>query len=617
MGEAKAADPWVLESRIMAVETIYRADRNAAGTVFMLLSVVGFSVIPLLIANGGGEQNPFLFAASLKMGVFFGLAIFLAVMFRDVLFNATVIQIIVQRLPTWSMLFMLINQFEYALFGLAIRFVDVSVAAVLFETWPIAVILLTASLFRRESRYGKIRKEMLLLLVMGFIGFWFVAASQSGSFGNLGDAQFGTTLVGIGLVVMAAFAAAVAAYGIRWGVDLRRALPPNLVEHKDIELVEVCCVLIANTVAHFVGSVLAGLVGFSTGESLDIRILIYALAAGGVAHTVATMAWRAANLMTTNLGINALSYATPVVTLVWLFLFAEVDIARTDYLIMGAAAIITANLLINFEAEVRFGFKAMILALWVCGAFVYLRDDFMIYLPFEGWLWPRETYLGALGLSATIFTLLLTFRIARLAPRTQDEDNRIFALHRSLELLAQRNLIASEATRHIRGIDSARTPEELRLAYTQVKLCFAEATAEDLPPSDQRLLADVEAQLNMMVHSRQQGLEFGELFSLIIFGGATVLLSLVSRPEVEGWTAFLLEVFSTLFPAVIIFLITNVWDLHRDRADLVLANQQNSQGFGVIFRDARSRRFEQSVSLVVGLLIIIAYAGLLWYKWVG
>ena len=93
------------------------------------------------------------------------------------------------------------------------------------------------------------------------------------------------------------------------------------------------------------------------------------------------------------------------------------------------------------RAEVRFGFKALILALWGCGAFVYLRDDFLHLLPFDGWLWPRETYLGALGLSATVFILLLTFRVARLGPRTQDEDNRIFALHRSLELLARRNLI--------------------------------------------------------------------------------------------------------------------------------------------------------------------------------
>ena len=130
------------------------------------------------------------------------------------------------------------------------------------------------------------------------------------------------------------------------------------------------------------------------------------------------------------------------------------------------------------------------------------------------------------------------------------------------------------------------------------------------------MLADTEAQLNMMVHSRQQGVDFGELFSLIIFGGSTVLLALLSRPEVSGWTAFIYEFFSVLFPAVIVFLIVNVWDLHRDRADLVLATGTGTEGYGVIFRDPRNRRFERGVSVVIGLGITVTYAVLLWYKWV-
>ena len=339
---------------------------------------------------------------------------------------------------------------------------------------------------------------------------------------------------------------------------------------------------------------------------------------GGVfAHALANIARRTANLMTDNLGINAFSYATPIFSLMWLPLFSQVDVARVDYLIIGSAAIIATNLLINFEAEVRFGFKALILALWACGTFVYLRDDVLQYLPFGGWLWPGETYLGAVGLSATVFILLLTFRVASLAPRTHDEDNGIFALHRNLELLSRRNLIAPEASDHIRAIDRARTPEEPQRAYTQVKLCFVRAAAVDQNASNQKLLSDAEAQLNMMVHSRQQGLEFGELFSLIVFGGVTVLLALLSRPEVYGWTAFLVETFSALLPAVVVFLIVNVWDLHRDRAGLILSSQQTTDGFGVIFGDAKSRRFEQSVSVVIGLSMIIAYAGLFWYKWVG
>lgn len=185
-----------------------------------------------------------------------------------------------------------------------------------------------------------------------------------------------------------------------------------------------------------------------------------------------------------------------------------------------------------------------------------------------------------------------------------------------MELLARRNLIAPVINEHIRGVDSARNPEELRLAYAEACLCFVRAAAGGHQVADQMLLPSAEAQLNMVVHSRQQGVDFGELFSLIIFGGSTVLLSLLSRPEVSGWTAFIYEVFSVLFPAVIVFLIVSVWDLHRDRSDLVLAAQSGNDGYGVIFRDPRNRRFERAVSTVIGLGISATYAGLLWHKWV-
>ena len=601
----------------MATELIHQINRNGTGTAFMILSVVSYSMVPLLLARGGGVESPFLFMAGLRIGQFCAHGAFLTVFFKDVLFDKTALTIVIHRVLSWSMLFLVINNLDYVFFALATSFVDISVAAILYETWPIALILLTALLFRGEARYRKITPEMMLLLVIGFVGFWFVATSQSGGFRDLSDSQLAETLIGIGLVLLAIFCASMAAYGFRWGVDLNHALPEQLVKDKNNDLVDICCVLIAQVIASFTAAWLSGTTGYLIGETIALRSLGIAVACGVFANGVGHLAWRAANVVTNNLGINAISYATPIFSLVWLFLFWTVDIARVDYLIIGTAAIITANLLINFEAEVRFGFKALVLALWTCGTFVYLRDEFLHLLPFGGWLWPRETYLGALGFSATVFILLLSFRVARIAPRTQDEDNRIFALHRNLELLARRGLIAPEASEHLRAIDGARNVEELQVAYTRVKLCFVQAAAVDHTLANRRLLVNAETQLNMMVHSRQQGVDFGELFSLIIFGGSTILLSLLSRPEVSGWTAFLYEVFSALFPAVIVFLIVNVWDLHRDRAELVLTAREGPESYGVIFRDPRSRRFEQGVSVVIGLLIIVAYAVLLWYKWVG
>ena len=601
----------------MAVEQTSTSERNGAAAGLMLAAVIGYSLIPLLVALSNGKDSPFLFNAGLTLGVGIGQAAFLWVFFRRVLFTPSVLQLVWRKIFSYSMFLIVVHRFEYGLFAWATGFIDVSVASAIFEIWPITSLLLMAYLFRNEGRYRKITFGKMLLLGLAFVGFLFVASSDTGEFLNWKSAGFLETGKGLILVLLAVLVASFVAFTFRWGEDFRRELPQDVLDRESDRIVEISCVMLASCIGALISAALNLGVGVGIGEQFSIYAAVASVVGGALSYGVANITYRTAIVLTVDLGINAMLYATPLLALFWLFIFNQADVARPELLIIGAAVVIIANLLINFEAEVRFGFKALILSLWACGAFVYLREELLVLLPFGGWLWPRETYLGALGFSATIFILLLSFRVARIAPRTQNEDNRIFALHRNLELLVRRRLIAPEAAEHIRGIDGARNVEELRRAYTQTKLCFAQATAVDLPAADLRLLADAEAQLNMVAHSRQQGVDFGELFALIIFGGSTVLLSLLSRPEVGGWTAFIYDVFAALFPAVIIFLIVSVWDLHRDRADLVLATRTGPEGYGVIFRDPRSRRFERGISVVVGLLIIVVYALLLWQKWLN
>ena len=73
--------------------------------------------------------------------------------------------------------------------------------------------------------------------------------------------------------------------------------------------------------------------------------------AGGIPIAFAWIAWRKANITTDNLGINALGFVTPIMSLFWLFWIAGDQVARWDYLAMGTAAVIAANLLINLQAR--------------------------------------------------------------------------------------------------------------------------------------------------------------------------------------------------------------------------------------------------------------------------
>lgn len=75
--------------------------------------------------------------------------------------------------------------------------------------------------------------------------------------------------------------------------------------------------------------------------------------------------------------------------------------------------------------------------------------------------------------------------------------------------------------------------------------------------------------------------------------------------------------FTMLFAAVITFLVVNVWDLQRERGAPVLQPQEDDGGYGVVFRDAVVRRFEQVVSIVVVVALTTAFGWLLWEKWLG
>ena len=402
---------------------------------------------------------------------------------------------------------------------------------------------------------------------------------------------------------------------MRWGVDLARSLPADKAPDPDNPLFSLCCVLTGQGIANLIGAVLQGSIGFASGESITLESAAIALGTGAVVASIGRTAMRMANLTTTNLGINAMTYAVPVVSLVWLLLFDQTEVLRLDYLVIGAVAIVTTSLLISFEAEIRFGFKALILALWGAGTLVYLRDGVFEQLRIADWVWPGGIYVGALTLSATVFTLLFSFRTTRLAARTQDEDNRIFALFASVDLLARRGLIDPGVRTHLLDVDGSHDPEALQAAYRKTLAHITDAKVADISAEDMELLVQAESQLNTVVHSRRHGIELGELFALMIFGGITVLLALASRPEVSGWIAFLTEGFTALFASVIVFFMVHVWDMHGDRATRILERQPDGEQYGVVFRDLRNRRFEQGTSIVVGLGIITVYIVLFWHKW--
>ena len=597
-----------------------RQNRKAAA--FMLVSVLVFSFIPLAIVRGGGIESPFLFNAGWRFGVAAGCLLFLLAFYRPLLLSKSFWAAAGVGAVSWPAFWSLFVNLDYALFSTSARFVDVSISAVLFELWPILMIVIIARLLPDEG-YRKNLRGILPFLTVAFIGLYFVVASQTGGLQFGAGTSSRLWAIGILLALLSAVAGSLGGITFRWGRDLaERLLAESTVGYDRTSL------YLFGSIAGFAGVNLFGSglswgIGFAFGENIGAAALLSAVAWGLILHVAAVTSHRKSILSTDNLGINALAYLIPILSLAWLWLFGEIGVARLDYLAIGTSAIVVTNLLINFEAERLRGFKALVISLWACGTLVYLRDK-----ASWGWTAQADGYFDILFLSATVFALILSFRTVRLASRTQEEDNRAFRLFRELEELERRGVILrwgdAAAFEHILTIDQEQG-WELERAYTTARRALNDALPQTNGPEREKLLT-LSTELDRLAHSRQQGINFGEICALFIFAGLVVGTALLSRPAaVSGLTGFLVEMFAMLFPAVIIFLACNVLDLQRDRVSRILKKSPEYGGYGVAFQDTVSqaervehtsrRTVEQGISIGVGGALIVAYAGLFLHKW--
>lgn len=619
----------------VATENILQQRDNRGAVKFMVIATLGYSFVPLLIALGGGVENPFLFNGCLTLGLVLSYLPYLLVKHRELLTSPRLLPLIRERIfPSGrvfsvsglAMLLMIVNNFEFAVYAWSARFVDIALSAVLFETWPILLVLLTVWLYRtdirRHIRYQSLNISLLTLMVVGFVGFVFVVLSQEGTLLGLGGIHLTNLIIGVVLAVIASGVTSLSAFGFRWGTDLSRDIQSSGLSLKDPNSLDLFGAVVGSIMANLIVIPLNFAVGFSFGERLPLHIIVIAVAAGAVSHGVATLCWRKSNLMTSNLGVNAIAYGTPILSLVWLFYFSQADVLRVDYLIIGTAAVLTANLLINVEAEMRWGFKALVLALGGCGAIVYLRDDAFSLLGVEEWYWGGSGYFESITLAATVFTLLLAFRVARLVGRTSEEDSRTFVIYRNLDMLARRGVVDPKVCDYILQIDQAENNSAAEHeAYGNARRLIAEVNPGPLNDADSQMLSVAEANLDALARSKQVDIHLGEVFALIIFASITVGLALFSLPpEVAGWTRLLVDLFAMIISAVMIFLLVHIQDLQKERDGRKLEKSGSGiehRHYSARFVDISKHSFDQWVSITVGTAIVLTYASLLARKWLG
>ena len=348
----------------------------------MMLAVLSFSATPLLFTLGAAAKSPFLFAGvvQVSIGLCVGGLIFLNR--HRLLMDGSAMKCIKSRWTggqTWLFVFSNIGSLEFVLFAAALAFVDVAVVTLLYELWVLAVMLVVWFLYSDRtngSRYHGLTGGMVCLVLMAFSSVGLVLLSHNDAPVPIlaAGSHFATAsnLVGVALVLAAAVCGGAQGCTLRLGTLLAENHPIESARR----FVEMVFAVGAVCACKLFAGILFLVAGWLLSETISAHQLFYALLAGMFVNAVGVIAWRAANLKTTNPGLNALCYAAPLLALLWLWLFSILDVPHPDYLTIGAMGIVTMNLLINAAPTARGGYRAFVAALWGFGALNFLAGEY-------------------------------------------------------------------------------------------------------------------------------------------------------------------------------------------------------------------------------------------------
>ena len=206
----------------------------------------------------------------------------------------------------WRILLTILSNCEYALFAWSIKYIDIAVTTLLFYSWPIFFLLLSAMMLRKDANIdisGKGTLSLILLISLGFIGFAFIIFSQTGEIGKFDDTGVCNLVIGLVLALGAMVLSNLKTFGIDWARDLGNQLSGSLRGLGSDPAI--FFVIISFLFSSLGAAVIGPIVGIGRSEAFDFELLSLAFLAGLVVNTTSGLMWRKANMGT------AISASTP------------------------------------------------------------------------------------------------------------------------------------------------------------------------------------------------------------------------------------------------------------------------------------------------------------------
>lgn len=587
-----------------------KPDTRAAS--WMGVSVFLNSWTPLAVALVGGTVGPFVFQFWAYSTMSLVWLVYLIWTHPGLVRRSDFWTWIIRRLPTRDGVLAMLNGFNLTFFVGATLFLDTALVTVITGGW---LILFVAYRKQHDPRYQRMTGQRWLLLSIAMAGVALVTFSQAGGITTEGGWRL---LWGVLLAAASAVCGSWISFRFRLGIELYHDRYKSMSDISDTRRDELACVLavsIVTSVASILSGLLIGLTVFpgDTGPGTHLGGFVSTpvvwLIAIGIVSALGNIAFRYANLEATNLGVNAMQYLRPVLSLVWLAVFATITVYRTDFLWVGAAAVIAVNALINFRSEDRAWFKWLVLSPLGFGFVIYMRDEWFTHIPGYGWFPGFGDYYGVLGAGATVFVLILSFRTSRLTARTASEEQQTYILWRRLDALSTDKQTRRILLNHVQTIDTTRNIGELEHAYNYVTDQIEQAGL------DRSEAAEMQGNLDTLVNSKQKGRNLAELIVLVMLAFLVAGMAVFARTETQAWPALVNDVLSMLLASAVTFMIVHLFDRRSER-DLPLITGAGTVMFRTVKTGAKHNpTMEQTTTVGIGFAVIGIYVWLMAVKW--
>ena len=336
-------------------------DKNLSAIFYMLAAVILYATAPVFLYIGEANNAPFLFNTIRLLFLTIGTFVFLLLFYKKELFNIDIWKILIKNWRKITILGMLIGLLsEYPMLSWSINYIDVSVASVLYKTWPFFMILLAGKMFKKEKRYDTVNNIGWCGIIIGIAGMAFVVLSQHEkiSIAKENDELIIVCLSFFFAILSGGMGALIASSCLLWCHNVMKDFKnePRLKFYKkedckNLEIFFMSLIMTLMTAISFIINIVSFVI-FGYEESITNYNFIIAAIFGFFISSSANIFFRIAHIKTNRLEINALSYAGPLFSLIFLSIMGYVNVEKIEWIAIGTIIIIISNTLLYFKNKI-------------------------------------------------------------------------------------------------------------------------------------------------------------------------------------------------------------------------------------------------------------------------